>query len=157
MHDACYVLEEDVSYLKQLLNCSGLDERFGLLVDIHINELQLVVHNCDAKVLNFQWAAHLPPFSDHTGNNRQHHHMSSASNVRSNIEHLWFCRFSPCCQFLFIYIYMCVCVGITWEHLKTARNKSEPWRLRGFEWSVPSDARRTTPSRGREDLSWVGR
>ena len=47
VHDACYVLEEDVSNLKQLLNCSGLDERFGLLVDIHINELQLVVHDCD--------------------------------------------------------------------------------------------------------------
>ena len=47
VHDACYVLEEDVSNLKQLLNCSGLDERFELLVDIHINELQLVVHDCD--------------------------------------------------------------------------------------------------------------
>ena len=39
--------------LSQLLNCSDLDERFGLVVDIHINELQLVVHNCDAKAVHF--------------------------------------------------------------------------------------------------------
>lgn len=54
---ACGTFSQDVGALPGAATSSrateGLDERFGLVVDIHINELQLVVHDCDTKAVHF--------------------------------------------------------------------------------------------------------